>query len=673
MKRTFAFLLCALMSVLTACSSTPTPTAPPPLAAPIIFHSGVILTMEQSLPQAQAIAIADGTIVAVGDNASILGLRTPETQVIDLQGRALMPGFVDAHTHVLNDARSMGKSLDQAQMLALRNGITTLGDLYVDQRFLWQMQDFAQQGQLRVRTSLYLVYNDPCGRPIGNWYKNYPPTRNPGEMLRIGGIKIFTDGGSCGHVALSFDHADQKLGDLWLTQAELNNAVAEAQAAGYQVAIHAIGDRAVEQAQTAIAFALNGQPNTYRHRMEHVSVLRPEQVARFGELGIVPVLPGQYPSCTPFGPPLPEAYGEWEWPWAELRAQNPTLPIAWHSDYPFWSLNPFVHLYGFVTRQDVYQYYTCSPQAWLKDDVLIVEQALSIMTLESAYALFREEEVGSLRPGKYADLIVLSDNPLTVKAEDLRRITVLATLVNGRFEYCTPQAALLCPDYSARTPIPLPDYQPPQWISWVVMAVFVIVPLGFGVWQWRDPATARRWSGLAGMVGGAALILWIGLLEIYWEADRWQWLAVVVALGFATGSLGVLRLGRLQRLAWLGASLMVLGGMVIGIGVVVNWLENAEVWWISLLGLLGHALGLMLFGVYNLRARSLPRLNFLPLGMGVLGGLLPLIVNFFVPINANWIFAIAFGGGWVVLGAVLWLARVYDGKHRTPTNTDKHG
>ncbi len=141
-------------------------------------------------------------------------------------------------------------------MLALRNGITTLGDLYVDQSFLRDIQRFNAAGQLRVRTGLYLVYNDPCGRQIGTWYKSYPPTRTPGEMLRINGVKIFTDGGSCGHVALSFDYDDHGLGDLWMTQEVLNNAVAEAQTAGYQVAIHAIGDRAVAQGEALFGSAI---------------------------------------------------------------------------------------------------------------------------------------------------------------------------------------------------------------------------------------------------------------------------------------------------------------------------------------------------------------------------------------------------------------------------------
>lgn len=130
----------------------------------------------------------------------------------------------------------------------------------MEQGFLRDIQRFHAAGELRVRTSLYLVYDDPCGRIVGDWYKAYPPTRNPGEMLRIGGVKIFTDGGSCGHPALGFEHADWHGGDLWLTQAELNRAVADAQAAGYQVAIHAIGDRAVEQAKPPLPWPSTASP-----------------------------------------------------------------------------------------------------------------------------------------------------------------------------------------------------------------------------------------------------------------------------------------------------------------------------------------------------------------------------------------------------------------------------
>jgi len=636
------------------------PVQPIDPAQLIIFYNGSVLTMEKDQPIAQAIAIRGEKIEAVGGDEEILARRGPETLVIDLAGRTLMPGFVDAHTHVLNDARSQDMSLDQAQMLALRNGITTLGDLYVDQSFLRDIQRFNAAGQLRARTGLYLVYNDPCGRQIGTWYKSYPPTRIPGEMLRINGVKIFTDGGSCGHVALSFDYDDHGLGDLWVTQEALNNAVAEAQAAGYQVAIHAIGDRAVEQAQTAIAFAMNGQPNTYRHRMEHVSVLTPDMVTRFGELGIVPVLNGQYPSCTPFGPPLPEEYGDWEWPWAELRAENPTLPIAWHSDYPFLSINPFIHLYGFVTRNDVYQQYTCKPQDWLRDDVLAVEQALSIMTLESAYALFRETEVGSLRPGKYADLIVISENPLTIEAEQLRRLSVLATMVGGRFEYCVGGALDICPGYAARTPVPLPDTRPPEPVRWLALVLMIVAPLGFGALRWRGSAmrlTLARGGGLAGIAGGGLWLLMWSLIRDDGSNPAGVWLSIVATAAMAVGVVGLACAGKPGWLGWVGLAPAFLGAILLGLAFIASeWLGMDEGWALMMIGLMSHTIGLSLFGLANIKARVLPRFNFLPLVVGLLSGPLPLAASFGLAEDAEWPFALlifALGLGWVALGLLL--------------------
>ena len=162
MKRIVSFLI--VIFILSACSSISNneKSVPVPLQPrPIIFYNGSILTMEKDNPQAQAIAIQDQKILAIGGNDEILALQGPQTLLVDLGGRTLMPGFVDAHTHLLNDARSAGMSLDEAQWLALRNGITTLGDLFVDRSFLREIQTFHEGGFLRVRTSLYLAYNDP--------------------------------------------------------------------------------------------------------------------------------------------------------------------------------------------------------------------------------------------------------------------------------------------------------------------------------------------------------------------------------------------------------------------------------------------------------------------------------------------------------------------------------
>lgn len=671
-------LLFALGLALTACAREMAGGAPTPPAGPEqarLFYNGQVLTGAPNPPAsaATALLVRGDKIEAVGADAELLARREPATLLIDLQGRVLQPGFVDAHTHVFNDARAQGLSLDQAQMLALQSGITTLGDLYVDQQFLRRMQDFARTGQLRVRTSLYLVHNGPCGEDYGDWWQAYPPTRVPGEMLRVGGIKVFLDGGSCGGVALSFERATDTggaggadgagHGDLWLTQAELNQVMRTAQAAGHQVAIHAIGDRAVAQALDAVADALAGGPNALRHRVEHVSIIPPGQLARFGQLGLIPVIPGQYPSCTPFGPPLPEAYGAWEWPWRALLEQNPGLPVAWHSDYPFWSINPFIHLYGFVTRQDVYHgYYTCRPQAWLKDDTLPVETALAIMTRGSAYALFREEEVGSLLPGQYADLIVISGNPLTVPAEDLRRLSVLMTMVGGRVEYCVGAARDLCPGYENRTPAPLPDFRPPEPVRWLTLFLIIGVPLGagaVGVFRRRPSGRLTRLGGLAGSAGGALWLLAGWLAPDDWPRGQWAGMSFIAAAAFGLGVAGLAAAGRPGWLGRLSLGLAGLGAAALGAGLILSaWFQLDWGWPVWLIGLLSHTGGLIGFGLANIRVRGRPQLNSLPILMGLLGGPVPFVAGSVVFRGADWPLALligALGLGWLTLGAALLL------------------
>ena len=442
-------LICFAVSSCTVLSPalTPLPTVSP--QQHVLFHNGTVLTMNAAHPQAEAIAITGQKITAVGADEEILALQRAETQVVDLDGRTLMPGFVDAHTHLFNDAeRYFDMSLTEVQQVALENGITTIGNLYINERFLKEMEEFEAAGQLRIRTSLYLIATDPCGKPVGDWWQAHPPTRTAGEMLRIGGVKLFTDGGTCDRPALSYElRPGEGVGDLFFTQEELNELVTAVHNAGYQAAIHAIGDRGIEQAQNAIAAALDGRANTPRHRIEHNSVIRPELLSRYGEIGIIPVVFGLYPECEPFGPPPPPEYRDWEWPYRALLDANPDLPVAWHGDDPFFGrVRPLDDLYSLVTRNGVGEDgQICEAPTWQQQHTITAEEALQMMTINAAYALFREQEVGSLAPDKYADLIILSGNPLTADPDAFPQMNVWLAMVGGRVEFCHPDHQAVCP------------------------------------------------------------------------------------------------------------------------------------------------------------------------------------------------------------------------------------
>lgn len=445
-----------VLTMLAACAPDWVPRAQVDPGQRTIYHSGLILTMDPEQPVAEAMATRGDSIEFVGSNQDVFALQDEQAVAIDLQGRILMPGFVDAHSHVFNDRDHLNLSLDEAQDLALRHGITTLADLFVDRRTFRELERFAEEEFLRVRTHLYLVAADNCGRPQGDWYKEHPVSTEPRAMLWVNGVKLFADGGTCGEPAFSFElETGAGLGDLWFEQSELNELVAEAQEAGYQVAIHAVGDRANVQALNAIEHALAGGPNRLRHRIEHASVVPPEHVRRFGELGVSPIYFGKPFSCTEeFGLGVPEPFHDWDQPIAATREINPELNIGWSTDTPYGSEDPFVNLFGFVTRRDFHEGRVCPAHPWHEDDTLSVDQALSIMTIESAHVLRREQEIGSLVPGKLADFIVLPENPSTVEPENLLELEVLLTVVGGVTEYCLPDNPELCPGFNNRQPVP---------------------------------------------------------------------------------------------------------------------------------------------------------------------------------------------------------------------------
>lgn len=416
----------------------------------VIFHSGTVVTMDPDQPEAQAAAVTDNLIAAVGSDKEVLGLTDEScaTRLIDLQGRTLMPGFVDPHTHLLNDSVGhYGLSLIEVQDLAFENGITTIGDPFITEDFLHELEALDARGDLRLRSSLYLIYTTNCGEIVGDWYTAYPVTDTPGEKLRVAGIKIFLDGGSCGMAAMSQEFVfGEGLGDLWLTQDQLNTAVDAANQRGYQVLMHAMGDRAVEQAQNALEYALGGGPNLLRHRIDHNFVVRPDLMARYSEVDAVTVIWLYHEVCTL--KPANAFRQSTDAHWRDLLDANPGLMIAWHGDDPWWGpVSPILELHSVVTRQEVDPQTgeICTAPDWLAAQALTVDEVLPMLTINAAYALGSEDEVGSITPGKFADLIVLSENPRAVPPEAIRDIQVWMTMVDGRTEFCAPGREAFCP------------------------------------------------------------------------------------------------------------------------------------------------------------------------------------------------------------------------------------
>jgi predicted amidohydrolase YtcJ len=262
------------------------------------------------------------------------------------------------------------------------------------------------------------------------------------DWLSIGGVKLSVDGACIWRNAAVYDEYPCDPGNrgiVRIEQDELDEKVALCHQAGLRVAVHAIGQRAVDMALDAFDRALTAEPRAdHRHRIEHAYL--PTRPGQFERMRALELLLSTQPSfIESFGDGWRHVFGE-----SELGGVMPLktglalgLRVQANSDFPCSPLNPFLHLRSAVAR-------TTRQGAVLDPSQAIsVSQALRLLTTEAAYAGFAEQRAGTLELGKLADLIVVSDDPFTVAAEQLEDIQVDATMVGGEFVYERPDAAPL--------------------------------------------------------------------------------------------------------------------------------------------------------------------------------------------------------------------------------------
>jgi predicted amidohydrolase YtcJ len=435
-------------------------------AATIIFYNGVVLTMEPDQPQAQAIAILGDHILAVGSNEEITLLAESDTQLIDLEGHTLLPGLADGHSHIFWVPPNM--TLDEVQDLVLGYGYTTVTEMTSEADHLERLLQAEEDGRMRMRVNVFVTYNNTYpAKDRSDWLKAYwfpenDPILDSDRMVRIPGVKFFSDEARCPALRDPWpdnyfgeqyfqENCDSIYGDsYWPDLNVLNQAVVDAQAAGYSAAIHAFGDRGIEDALNAIAYALDGESNLiYRHQIQHSSYLSDDLLQRYVDMDMLTSVRGYFNTCDQDFYHTHAIANRYALPGLGVHAYLET-DTGWPGDptreYISATINPLVHLWGLVTHQQMLQDGTiCLPEPWLAEKVITVEQALRMMTYEPIFAVRQEDVLGSLALGKYADMIILSDNPLTIDPDDLKDLEVWMTMVGGNTEYCAPGHEEYCP------------------------------------------------------------------------------------------------------------------------------------------------------------------------------------------------------------------------------------
>jgi predicted amidohydrolase YtcJ len=257
-------------------------------------------------------------------------------------------------------------------------------------------------------------------------------------------VKIWADGGMSSRTAAihgTYPVPPHGSGILFFTRDELTGMIREFDARGFQVAVHAQGDRAIETVLDAYTRVLAGPGlagpglgpsgpgrNPRRHRIEHAGAMYPPLAARAADLGIVIVsqpgflstLGDGFAAAFPGHGDQLYAFGSW---------RRAGLTVAGSSDAPVISAAPLLGLRDAVIRR------TEGGQVLGPGERLTARDALALYTTKAAAAMHRDGEIGSLEPGKLADFVVLAGNPLTTGPERIADIPVLATVVDGTPTY----------------------------------------------------------------------------------------------------------------------------------------------------------------------------------------------------------------------------------------------
>lgn len=527
-------------------------------AADVILVNGDIYTVDTRLGRVEALAIAQGKILAAGTSEEIRKWAGPQTKVIDLEGKFVMPGFNDAHTHIgggglallsvnVEGTRSLKEFQDRiharlrdfkpgewvtgrgwdhslwpenrvptreeldaistehpllfervdghssiANSLALKlagitketpnpaggeivrdpNGEPTgwlkenavdlvgrlvpeptreqrkrglllvfqeaarLGVTSVQDNSSWEdflaMRELKDEGKLTLRITEWL----PFDAPLEQLEKMRKEGGTTDPWLRTGALKAVTDGsgGSLSAAMLEpFANAPENRGILRYDPEQLKKMVIERDAAGFQLNIHAIGDRANRVTLDAFEAAkkVNNRRDT-RHRIEHAQFVHAADVPRFKQLGVIAsVQPCHLLSDLRWAPRILGPDREKEgYRWNSLLKAGADL--AFGTDFSVEPLNPMRNLYASVTRE----FESGGPGGgWLPEEKISIVDAIGAYTWGSAYGQFEEDRKGTLSPGKFADLVVLSQDVTRVPPPEILRTQVLLTMVGGRIIY----------------------------------------------------------------------------------------------------------------------------------------------------------------------------------------------------------------------------------------------
>ncbi|MFL5598322.1 MAG: amidohydrolase [Gemmatimonadaceae bacterium] len=378
-----------------------------------------------------------------GVNAS-----TPDPRggrIIRLASGAPSGVFVDNAQSLITRAIPSATKADKRKAIlaavaeANRWGLTGVHDAGEDVETVGIYEELARAGSYHLRN--YVMLSDPGEPGSPATLRNPYIQRGPQSALYDGhlwirAIKLYADGalGSRG-AALLEPYSDEPTNSgLLVSRPEHIRAWADsALRRGFQVNVHAIGDRGNRIVLDAFDSALKKSPKAdHRFRIEHAQVLSPSDIPRFARLGVIPSMQATHQTS------------DMRWAEARVGPQRIRGAYAWRSllntgvvipngtDFPVEEVNPLLTFHAAVTRQDPTNW---PAGGWYPEQKMTREEALLSMTIWPAYAGFQESILGSLTPGKYADFVVLDRDIMSVPDTEILGARVMSTWIGGKRVY----------------------------------------------------------------------------------------------------------------------------------------------------------------------------------------------------------------------------------------------
>ena len=331
--------------------------------------------------------------------------------------------------------RQLDGYLHAAMQYVAAKGVTTVHDMFDSVGNGWLGLETYRRAAARgdLITRIYAV------TPLAEWQKLAEDIERNGrgnEWLKTGGVKGFMDGSLGSHTAAMLEPFSDTSGDSGFLLDSLDNLRAMmigADAAGLQLNIHAIGDKAIRDLLDIFLDVVeaNGERDR-RLRMEHAQHIHPDDVPRFAVQGVIA-------SMQPY-----HAIDDGRWAEDVIGAERAQTTYAFKSlidsgahvalgsDWYVAPADPIAGIYAAMTRRTLDDR---NPDGWVPEQKITVEQALRGYTYEGAHASFEENRKGKLKPGMLADMVLIDRDLTTMHPETIRDAKVLMTIVGGRVVY----------------------------------------------------------------------------------------------------------------------------------------------------------------------------------------------------------------------------------------------